>query len=178
MSSIIDPNVWGKYYWYTMESIACTADLKDNATLMRTIEFYNSLQFLLPCEECREHYKAYMAKHPIDEHTQSNATLYNWVKQLQKSINIQKTTIAIGTDTSNTDSPASSPSSPALALNYQDRKQRLIAMRRNARRSMQSYKESRKIRNDFEALERKLEAEKKDQCCSKSSQIKLKYLKK
>ena len=84
--SIQDPKIWGKYYWYTMKSIACTANLEDSTIKLKVIQFLDSLQLLLPCEECAEHYKNYLEVFPINQYTKSNEQLIKWVNSLEDTI--------------------------------------------------------------------------------------------
>ena len=47
--------------------------------------FFNSLSSLLPCESCRMHYEAYIAKVPVD--TSTREALSKWVYTLHDDVN-------------------------------------------------------------------------------------------
>ena len=84
-----DPSYWGSKYWFVMKSVAQMYPDNNPSDYEREAakSFYMSLQHLLPCEECKAHYKRLVRKYPIDTHLESNRDLLEWVKMIQTTIN-------------------------------------------------------------------------------------------
>ncbi len=81
MSQNIPPKIWGPHFWYVMRCIAST--YSENPTIddiTHTKNFYNELQYLLPCEKCRISFKQHYEKYPIDNWLVNNTKLSEWVE--------------------------------------------------------------------------------------------------
>ena len=144
--SVQDPKIWGKYYWYTMKSIACTANLYDKAVREKVVQFFDSLQVLLPCEECSEHYKEFLQTFPIEQYVKSNKQLMQWVSSLEETIkNVVAQRVA------KPRSVRSAQPNPYKTLSQ---------MKAEAR----AFKQSRVHRNNLEALEKSLQSD-DPSCC-------------
>ena len=50
-------------------------------------EFLESLQILIPCPICRDHYKSHMAKIPIGPSLDSRSDLFRWTIDLHNEVN-------------------------------------------------------------------------------------------
>lgn len=155
LNTIKDPSVWGKYYWYVMRSVATNADLLNTETTQNVVVFFESLQTLLPCEECASHYKNYMEKHPIRRFLKDNKTLLGWVKSLEDTITTgnkkKSTTYGI------------MPSSNVIINGVAKQPISLDEMKRRAK----AYKDHMKIKDDLEAFDRALARKEieENECC-------------
>lgn len=89
------PEVWGPHFWFVMRCVA--NDFPDKPTVNdkhHVKEFYGSLQYVLPCDKCRNNYKKHCAKFPIDHWLENKMRLCKWVeiiydeteKDIQKEI--------------------------------------------------------------------------------------------
>jgi FAD-linked sulfhydryl oxidase len=84
----MSPSVWGPLFWTTMHIVSLgfptnpTDDEKEAASA-----FFSSLQFMIPCPICKEHYASFLKGMPIA--TQSRDTLINWVFDLHNKVNQQ-----------------------------------------------------------------------------------------
>ena len=67
----IEPELWGKQYWYVIETIILSMNNKEKFSRESTRLFFFTLQNLLPCPTCREHYQEYYRKNNIDHYLQS-----------------------------------------------------------------------------------------------------------
>lgn len=74
-----EPKIWGPVYWYVMKQIAKTYTNENEA-----IAFFNALAELLPCLECRMHYKQLLTKFPIP--VGSRELIVTWVDKIQTEI--------------------------------------------------------------------------------------------
>ena len=75
-----DPSLWGKHFWRTLEVIACTLTPEKQDHVIHMI---HSLQYLLPCEVCKGHFKEYLREHPVEKHARSPLDLLRWIHDLQ-----------------------------------------------------------------------------------------------
>lgn len=82
------PNVWGPIFWNTMHiaslgySMNPTNEEKEAASA-----FFSSLQFMIPCPICKEHYSYFLKNMPVV--TTDRDTLINWVFDLHNKVNVQ-----------------------------------------------------------------------------------------
>lgn len=82
------PEVWGPFFWHTIHIVALGYPTEPTYTDKKSAkEFYESLQFLLPCPVCREHYKEHLAKHPITPHLDRRRDLFRWSIVLHNAVN-------------------------------------------------------------------------------------------
>ena len=64
----LNPKVWGPHAWFFLDSIVLS--LPNNLSYeQKNIykNFFTSLQDILPCEACREHYKQNLIKYPLTD---------------------------------------------------------------------------------------------------------------
>lgn len=79
---------WGEHVWETMYIIAYTFPAEATAEDKRHVTaIYKNLAFVLPCDECRDHYQSFMSQHPIENTADSRGDILKWVNDLQNSIN-------------------------------------------------------------------------------------------
>lgn len=84
----LPPDIWGPIFWYTIHIVALgyppipSAEQKTAAK-----QFYESLQYLIPCPICREHYAQHLKDLPVDSATQSRSDLIHWTWQIHNLVN-------------------------------------------------------------------------------------------
>lgn len=84
----LSPNVWGPVFWNTIHIVAL--GYPKNPTYgdkKAAKEFFESLQFLLPCSECRGHFKELLSKHPITPHLDRRDDLFKYTVMLHNDVN-------------------------------------------------------------------------------------------
>jgi len=82
-------NEWGHAFWEVIRIIVENyPSVPSDSHKQHTLQFFNSLVSLLPCEECRVHYKLFLVNNiiPVD----SRAKLANWVDLLKRFIDVKK----------------------------------------------------------------------------------------
>ena len=85
----LSPNVWGPFIWHTIHIIGLTYPKKPSYGDKKAAkEFFEALQFLLPCPMCREHYKDHLRKYPITPHLDRRDDLFKWTVHLHNEVNI------------------------------------------------------------------------------------------
>jgi hypothetical protein len=84
----IPPEVWGPFFWHTIHIAALGYPQTPTYTDKKAAkEFYESLQVLIPCPICRDHYISHMAKSPIGPSLDSKKDLFRWTVQLHNEVN-------------------------------------------------------------------------------------------
>ena len=84
----VGPDVWGPCFWTTMHIVSLGAPASPSAEEQAGIRaFYESLQVVIPCPICREHYKQALVAMPL--RLQSRAELIEWVYEIHNYINEQ-----------------------------------------------------------------------------------------
>ena len=88
-----DPVVWGESFWVVMRKIAEQYPMQNPSYEVRTAaaNWFNALSELLPCQKCRENYKAILQKLPLDGYLESNAMIQEWVRLVKKEVDAHKT---------------------------------------------------------------------------------------
>lgn len=85
----LNSNIWGPGAWVFLHSISLTYpnDPTENDKKMYKI-FFDSLGYLLPCNECSNHYNDYLSKNPLnDEVLRSKETLTFWLYNVHNNVN-------------------------------------------------------------------------------------------
>jgi Erv1 / Alr family len=84
------PEGWGPYVWATIHLVCIGApDVLDGQTQMQFRSFLNSLQYVIPCAECRAHLKQNLEQLPVDPHLASSKELFAWSVNLHNLVNQQ-----------------------------------------------------------------------------------------
>jgi Mitochondrial sulfhydryl oxidase involved in the biogenesis of cytosolic Fe/S proteins len=85
----INPNVWGKSFWDVMHFI--TMAYPDNPTeedKQNITAFVKTLQFVLPCEKCRAHFKSNLITYPLtNEILSSRYNVILWAVNVHNEVN-------------------------------------------------------------------------------------------
>lgn len=83
------PTIWGPHLWFIMHIISF--EYPDNPTEYdKRIyhDFYTSLKDVIPCKDCRKHYRDFITKYPLTPHLDTRDTLIKWVIQVHNFVNI------------------------------------------------------------------------------------------
>jgi hypothetical protein len=84
----LPPSVWGPPFWLTIHITALAYAKKPSyAEKKAAKEFFESLQFILPCPICREHLKDHLQKFPITPHLDRREDLFKWTVMLHNEVN-------------------------------------------------------------------------------------------
>lgn len=79
---------WGTHAWAFIESIALTYPV--NPTPQEKAEykeFFLSLQYVLPCPRCRNHFKSNIEKYPLNDALKNRENLIKWVIDVHNEVN-------------------------------------------------------------------------------------------
>jgi hypothetical protein len=89
--------VWGPHAWRFLHAVSFeypehpSEEQKESAR-----QFFNSLQTLLPCKDCCQHYAQHLQQNPVEPHLHSRDALSRWVHALHNTVNasLKKETVA------------------------------------------------------------------------------------
>lgn len=81
-------NVWGPIFWNTLHIVTLGYPVHPTEEdKMGARKFFESLQTVIPCPICREHYKSHLAEMPVDEALHSRSALIQWGWELHNRVN-------------------------------------------------------------------------------------------
>jgi hypothetical protein len=84
----VPPEVWGPFFWHTIHIVALGYPQEPNYSDKKAVkEFFESLQHLIPCPICRQHYTSHLAKLPISASIDSRSDLFRWTIELHNEVN-------------------------------------------------------------------------------------------
>jgi len=84
------PAVWGPIFWRTMHLVTIgypAFPSKDEQ--IAAVAFFDSLQFMIPCPICKEHYKDNLKNFPVTDAVENKQKLIRWLFDLHNTINTQ-----------------------------------------------------------------------------------------
>ena len=84
----MDPNYWGPKAWYFIHSIAL--GYSNNPTDIEKEKykiFFENLGYVLPCQNCQEHYTKNLIKEELDIALKNKKKLFKWTVDLHNKVN-------------------------------------------------------------------------------------------
>ena len=85
----MEPEIWGPHAWQFLHSI--TLSYPDNPTLEdknNHAQFFNSIQNILPCQNCKDHYTQNLQALPIEQHLDNKESLFRWLVDIHNRVNV------------------------------------------------------------------------------------------
>lgn len=84
----LDPKIWGEWFWMSMYSVSYSYPSNPSSKeIMSAKEYFLSLQFLLPCGDCRDEYKKIVKQIQLQHHLLSRGDLLSWVNKVHNAVN-------------------------------------------------------------------------------------------
>ena len=82
------PALWGPHLWYILHIISFEYPEHPSEYDKRIYhDFYTSLKDVIPCKDCRKHYRDHITQYPLTPHLDTRATLIKWVIQVHNFVN-------------------------------------------------------------------------------------------
>ena len=82
------PSVGGPFFWHTMHLAALGYSATPTLPEKRAAkEFYESLQYMIPCPLCKTHYAEFLKQYPITPSLDSRMDLFRWTVQIHNAVN-------------------------------------------------------------------------------------------
>lgn len=88
---LMDPNIWGKHGWKFIHFVAQGyPNEPSQEQKLHYKNFLNSIQHILPCSLCKDHYSQNLINNPIDDTVLRNKNSFlNWTVKLHNIVNMQ-----------------------------------------------------------------------------------------
>jgi hypothetical protein len=84
------PSVWGPIFWMTMHIVTVGySPFPTEAEQTAAINFFESLQYMIPCPICKEHYKENLKSNPVKDAVEDKQKLIRWLFNMHNTINTQ-----------------------------------------------------------------------------------------
>ena len=84
----IAPHVWGPHAWKFMHAVALAyPDTPSMEQKKAASQFFSSLEYLLPCESCKQNYRKELQAFPMSSALESKQELNEWLTALHNSVN-------------------------------------------------------------------------------------------
>jgi FAD-linked sulfhydryl oxidase len=84
----IPPDVWGPFFWHTLHIAALGYPQEPSYSHKKAMkEFFESLQHIIPCPICRDHYASHLSKMPIGPSLDNRKDLFRWTIDLHNDVN-------------------------------------------------------------------------------------------
>lgn len=123
----IAPHVWGPHGWKFMHAVALAYPESPSVEEKKAaFQFFTSLEYLLPCESCKQNYKKELQMFPLQPALESKQALNEWLTALHNSVNtrLNKTVMSpeqvleyVFSESNNKSNAASSSTSAATMNN-------------------------------------------------------------
>ena len=87
----MDPNIWGKHGWKFIHFVAQGyPNEPSQEQKLHYKNFINSIQHILPCSLCKDHYSQNLINNPIDDTVLRNKNSFlDWTVKLHNIVNMQ-----------------------------------------------------------------------------------------
>lgn len=84
----VPPDVWGPFFWHTIHIVTLGYPQDPSYSDKKAAkEFFESLQMLIPCPICKQHYISHLVKSPIGPALDSRKDLFRWAIDLHNDVN-------------------------------------------------------------------------------------------
>lgn len=84
----IAPHVWGPHGWKFMHAVALAYPENPSAEEKKAaFQFFTSLEYMLPCESCKQNFRKEIAAMPVIPALESKQTLNEWLTTFHNSVN-------------------------------------------------------------------------------------------
>lgn len=86
----LDPKIWGQYWWPTLYSVGFCYPLENPSDEEKqdAYNFFSSIKSMLPCSNCRNHYKDHLSILPLnDDVLSSRVNLLLWLVDIENEVN-------------------------------------------------------------------------------------------
>ena len=85
----LSPEIWGPNGWFFLDSICLSYPLTPSNEIKENYKsFFNLLPKILPCDKCRNHFKQYITKYPLNDNIlKSKDSLLLWILNAHNNVN-------------------------------------------------------------------------------------------
>ena len=84
----IAPHVWGSHGWKFMHAVALAyPETPSVEEKQAALQFFSSLEYLLPCESCKQNFRKELQMFPLQPALVSKQKLNEWLTEVHNSVN-------------------------------------------------------------------------------------------
>ena len=84
----MNPDIWGPKFWFSLHSVTFDYPFRpDISEKIRIRDFFNSLEYILPCKICRVNYSKHIREIPIENNLGSRKKLVYWLIDIHNRVN-------------------------------------------------------------------------------------------
>ena len=90
VSVFVNPKSWGSGAWMFLHCIGET--FPESPTLEEQAHyrvFFESLQWVLPCKICRDHFGEWLTMYPLENYLDSRTKIMDWIFLLHNYVNLR-----------------------------------------------------------------------------------------
>ena len=86
----MNQNIWGSHLWFSLHTISFNYPTKPtNDDKEKYKLFFETLQYVIPCNICKKNYIRHLQEHPITNHLNSKKDLVYWVIDMHNMVNAE-----------------------------------------------------------------------------------------
>lgn len=86
---LMDPEIWGKHGWNFLNSVVLSYPISPtNQDKINYLNFFNSLQYVLPCYKCQVNFSKKLIKYPLSNFLDTRESLLKWIIDVHNDINV------------------------------------------------------------------------------------------
>ena len=84
----MNPKLWGPGMWFFLHTVSFNYPEQPTYQQKRHYyDFFQNLYYILPCDECRQHYFTFLNQNPVTPFLDSKTSLVKWVIKLHNNVN-------------------------------------------------------------------------------------------
>ena len=84
----MDPNIWGPHAWFFLHTIARNYPENPSSQDKQShLQFFSLLQSIIPCEICKQNYKAHFVKFPLQKSLNTRVDFQKWLINIHNEVN-------------------------------------------------------------------------------------------
>ena len=85
---VLDPEVWGPYYWFTLHTIALSYPQHPNeVTKKKYYDFIQNLPLFIPVQQIGDGFSKFLDNYPVTPYLDSRASFTKWMHFIHNKIN-------------------------------------------------------------------------------------------
>lgn len=85
----MNAEIWGPHAWMFLHSITLVYPHQPTTDeQQKYYNFFENLQYILPCEICKSHYKQHLIDYPLMNNLNSKDSLIRWLINVHNKINL------------------------------------------------------------------------------------------
>lgn len=86
----MNQNIWGSSMWFSLHTISMNyPNFPKDKDKLEYKNFFESLQFVIPCAVCKKNYIRHLKEHPIDNHLNTKRELVYWLIDMHNMVNAE-----------------------------------------------------------------------------------------